>query len=52
MSTGALVLADFTCDPFHLHFTVAGGCPALTDNGVANVYFDDPDGSTHCPCVG
>ena len=40
--SGGLVLADYTCSPLHLHYTVSPeGCPALADNGITDVYFDE-----------
>lgn len=37
-----LTLADYTCSPFHLHFTVdSANCPNLSNDGYTNLYVDE-----------
>jgi hypothetical protein len=39
----ALLLADYTCSPFRLHYTVTGAsCPVLGSNGYSSFTITDP----------
>jgi hypothetical protein len=40
----AFTLADYTCDPFHLHYTVTGtNCPLVYESGYTDIYVDESD---------